>query len=129
MKYIGIDYGTKRIGLAIGNDSEYMAFPREVVETNKKSMEYIADYIKKEQVDAIVMGESLDLDGNKNPLMQNIEKFVAEIGALTGLSVYYEPEYFSSHQAQHIQGKNDMLDASSASIILGSFLNKLKNKK
>ena len=59
--------------------------------------------------------------------MVNTRNFVEKIKKKIGVEVYWEPEFLTSHQAEKIQGKNDMLDASSATIILQSFLDKRKN--
>ena len=129
MKYIGIDYGSKRIGIAVGNTDENIAFPKEVVENTKEAVAYISDYIKKEGIAGIVVGESKNLDGNENPIMKDIKAFVVSIEKATGIKTVFEPEFFSSAEAEREQGKNKMIDASAASIILGSFLNKQKHNK
>jgi len=129
MKYIGIDFGLKRIGIAVGDTQNCVAFPREVIANNKNTVSYIKDFVKKEAVDGIVIGESKNEKGEKNPVMVQIEIFADDIAKETKLPVYFEPEFYSSKQAAEIQGKNEMIDASAASIILGSFLNKNKNKE
>jgi len=128
MKYIGIDYGSKRIGIAVGTDIDNMAFPREVVPNTKRAQEYIAQFIEKEGIGAVLLGYSADLDGTDNPIQKRINAFKVYIEETLHLPVYFEPEFFSSIQATHIQGKNDMVDASAAAIILQSFLDKKANR-
>jgi len=128
MKYLGIDYGAKRVGLAVGTSEDGMAFPREVIPRTKDLGDVVEKYIEKEGIDEIVIGESKNLDGERNKIQDEIEDFVGEMTLLTGIPIHYELEFLTSHQAQKIQGKNAKLDASAASIILQSYLDKLKNK-
>jgi putative Holliday junction resolvase len=130
MKYIGIDFGTKRIGIAISDENATLAFPKKVLENKGDgAIREILELCKKEDVGGILVGKSENLKGEDNPLMKHINKFVDEWKKQSSIPVYFESEYFSSHQSQHIQGMNAMTDASAASIILQSFLDKEKSKK
>ncbi len=129
MKYLGIDYGSKRVGLAVGTSEDSIAFPRKVIPAGKGLLDEIEKYIQDEGIDEVVIGESRDLDGGKNKIQEEIEDFVGDLTLRTGIPIHYELEYLTSHQAQKIQGKNDKLDASAASIILQSYLEGLKHKK
>lgn len=129
MRYLGIDFGTKRVGIALSDEDGKMAFPKEVIENSPRLLGRILDMCIEENVGAIVIGESKDLDGTRNPLMKKIEVFVDSLRTNTKIPVFFEPEFFTSHQAQKIQGKNAMIDASAAAIILQSFIDKRANAK
>ena len=129
MRYLGIDYGGKRIGLAVGTSDDGLAFPREVIENNRETLDFILSYIQDNNIEALVVGESKNLDGTPNPIMEEIQGFIEEFKAQSDIPVYLEPELYTSHQAQHIQGKNAMIDASAASLILGSFLERQKHNR
>jgi methionine--tRNA ligase beta chain len=60
--------------------------------------------------------------------MKNIDKFIEELKKITNRSVHLEPEFMTSVQASRIQGENKMIDASAATIILQSFIDKKNNK-
>lgn len=125
MRYLGIDYGDRRVGLAISDESLALAFPYKVIENiGKDLVEKVLDIIQKEEIGSVVVGESLNFNGEPNVVMKNIEKFVEELKSKTDKEILYEPEFLTSHQAQKIQGKNDMHDASAAAIILQSFLDR-----
>jgi putative holliday junction resolvase len=126
MKYLGIDYGEKRVGVAISDESRALAFPYKVIENGKDKdlVEKILEIIQREEIGKIVVGESLDFSGQPNAVMKNIEKFVEELKKKTEAEICYEQEFLTSHQAQQIQGKNEMHDASAAAIILQSFLDR-----
>lgn len=129
MRFLGIDYGTKRVGLALSDEDGQLAFPKSVLSNSKDIIEDIKKLCAEEGISGVVIGESRDLDGTPNPLMKDIEIFMEQLKKEIDIPLYLEPEFFTSHQAQKIQGKNKMLDASAAAIILQSFLDKENNKK
>lgn len=122
MKYLGIDFGSKRIGLAVSDESGKLAFPHSVVLNGKTTLDEIAEIIKKEKIDRVVMGESKDFKNMPNKIMAQIEKFKKELEEKAKLPVFFETEFMTSAQAKQIQGDNDMNDASAAAIILQSYL-------
>lgn len=126
MKFLGIDFGTKRVGVAISDENEEMAFPKAVFENNKNLLENIVTLCNTEAIEGVVIGESKALSGEPNPLMIDIEKFKTSLSHSISTPIFLEPEFFSSAEAERLQGKNDMLDASAAAIILKSFLDKRK---
>lgn len=138
MKYLGIDYGTKRIGLALSDDTGSLAFPHAVVPAGQGALSAIDAVIKKEGVQKIVIGESRDLSGKANAVMEDIGQFKKDLEDLSGLPVEYQTEFFTSTQAARqfapepgSRKKNpshDTLDASAAALILQSYLDKNKNK-
>lgn len=124
MKFLGIDYGTKRVGIAISSGNNTIAFPKSVLPNTKNLIGEIKTIYENEDIAGIVVGESHNFKGEPNPLMKDIEIFIEKIKKEIDTPIYLEPEFLTSHQAQQIQGKNKMLDASAAAIILQSFLDK-----
>jgi putative holliday junction resolvase len=124
MKYLGIDFGTKRVGIAVSDDGGKLAFPYSIVLNDEKLFEEIGKIIEKEKIEEIIMGESRNFNGEPNKIMKEIKEFKKELEEKTQLKIYLEPEFLTSAQAEHIQGKTDMHDASAAAIILQSFLDK-----
>ncbi len=122
MVYMGIDYGTKRVGVALSDEGGRLAFPHAVVPNTPELVSTLVSLCQEKNVGLVVVGESTDFAGKDNPLMEHITPFVETLQRETGLSVVLHPEFLSSHQAVHIQGKNDMLDASAASIVLQSYI-------
>ncbi len=137
MKYLGIDYGTKRIGIAISDDTGSLAFPRTTLEAGHGALGAIAALAKEESVGRIVIGESRDNQGQPNAVMEDIGQFKKDLEGLTSLACEYQSEFFSSTQAarqfapdEQSRKKNpehEQLDASAAAIILQSYLDKRKN--
>lgn len=129
MRFLGIDYGTKRVGLALSDEDGQLAFPKSVLSNTKDLALDIKKICVEENISGVVIGESRDLDGTPNPLMKDIEIFMEQLKKEVSVPLYLEPEFFTSHQAQKIQGKNKMLDASAATIILQSYLDRKQFKE
>ena len=125
-KYLGIDFGSKRIGLAVSDELGNLAFPYRVLPNGADLIEKIMEIIRKENIKSVVMGESKDFKGEANKIMVEIDKFKKEFESKSKLTVIFEPEFLTSVQAEKIQGKNEMQDASAAAIILQSYLDRLK---
>ncbi|MEK7106088.1 MAG: Holliday junction resolvase RuvX, partial [Patescibacteria group bacterium] len=74
MKHLGIDYGSKRIGLAISDDGGTLAFPYKILANNMELIDSIHNICGEESISAIVLGESHDLSGKPNKIMGSIEE-------------------------------------------------------
>ncbi len=126
MRILGIDYGTKRVGIAMSDPTESFAQPYVVIQNSKNLIEDIKAIIAKEGITKIILGESKDFKGKDNVVMEKINAFKKDLERETPLPVIFELEYLSSHQAAYFQGQHALLDASSAAIILQSYLDKMK---
>lgn len=124
MKHIGIDYGTKRVGVAVSDDAGRIAFPKMILPNNKMLMSDLVTFIKKEEVGAVVVGESKDLSGKENHIMGDIRTFAKEVERLSGVEVILEPEWYSSLEARKIGETSGVVDEHAAAIILQSYLAK-----
>lgn len=129
MRYLGIDYGHKKVGLAISDESGSFAFPYQVVPN--KSSDNLVGEIKKiclvEGVGEIVLGESLDLSGQANPIQADILIFKKSLEEELALPVHLEREFFTTWEAKRIidEGQTDKeTDARAASLILKAYLDK-----
>ncbi len=128
-RLLGIDYGSKRIGIALTNESGDFAAPYSIVAmsssssaSREKAVEEIAAICQEKDVEKIVIGESKDFSGEDNRIMKDIRVFAEALTTKSGLPVLFHPEFLTSAQAERIQGKTDMLDASAAAIILQSYV-------
>lgn len=124
MRKMGIDFGTKKVGLAVSDESGKMAFPHSVIPNDDKLLETVTSLIEAKQVKEIVIGHSLNSEGNDNPVHKAAVEFVGDLTLRLPIPVYFEPEQYSTKQAQQMQGKNEHTDASAAAIILESYLKK-----
>lgn len=124
---MGIDFGKKRIGVALSDEDGKMAFPRTVVPNDRRRMIEIKAICESKGVEEIVLGESKDYGMQDNKIMKDILLFKKELEWEVKLPVHFEPEMMTSMQATHVQGEGAMLDASAAAIILQSYLDREKH--
>lgn len=136
MRILGIDYGKRRVGLALSDESQKMAMPYAIFANDGNLLSRVLEVIKKEAVAKAVMGEARDYAGAKNPIMEEAEEFKRSLEKSAGFVVALEPEFMTSALAARRPGKfpktrapqkREPLDAKAAAIILQSFLD--KNKK
>lgn len=125
MTYIGVDYGSKRVGIAYSDEAGTLAFPHSVVATDDapKAVHQLAS---SRNAKTIVMGDSRDLSGAANPIQKKTEKFAEQMRSF-GYEIKFIDERFTSVQAGRAVAK-EHVDAAAASIILQSYLDSLKNK-
>lgn len=136
MKYLGIDYGTKRIGVAVSDDTGSLAFPLTTVPAGREAVSVIAGLAKENGVQMIVVGESRNYKGEANEVMEDIEQFKNDLAKLTGLPAEYEREFMTSTMAARQFAPEEKsrkqnpdqakLDASAAALILQSYLDRKK---
>lgn len=133
---LGLDYGTKRIGVASGDLKLRMAFPRLVIKNEgiKAVFEEINALVDELGVTLIVVGLPLALDGHsENKLMNDIRYFVKELrGRFSGIEVEFLDERYSSFEADELmedisQKGGDKIgrDAYAAQVILQRFFDTL----
>jgi len=127
MRYMGIDYGTKKVGVAFSDEAGVMAFPHDVLKNDGKLFDTLEALIAEKGVGEIVIGHSLSRDGSPNIVQAAIEECIGDLTLRTGLPIHLEPEQYSTQEATRLQGKTPKTDASAAAIILNSYLMKLKN--
>jgi putative holliday junction resolvase len=79
MKYLGVDYGQKKIGIAISDDAGSIAFPRDIIlldNIDNKHIRYIENMCELENIKDIVIGKSVDYDNKDNAIEKHITKFI-----------------------------------------------------
>lgn len=120
---VGIDYGTKRVGVAVASRETGIALPKTVLQNDDTFWEKIKELIREYEPEIIVVGESKNFEGDDNKLMDRIRGFVETLKE-EGVTVTLEPEYYTSQQAERLQGKSGMLDASAAAVLLQAYLDR-----
>ena len=131
--YLGIDFGTKRIGLALGNSFTGVARALSVIPNNGGFLNALAKTIKEWQVTHIVLGLPLDMDGEEQEITRQVKNFAKKIKHHTQLPLDFVDERLTSFEAerqfkslrQNSQAKaknKDQIDAMAAQIILQSYL-------
>lgn len=135
MRILGIDYGSKRIGLAVSDETESMAFPYTVLETKKfieNKFNILKEFCKKEDIKQIVVGLPLSFSGKEQSQAVETRAFIDNLKKSVNLPVEFENEVLTTELAKkHLisaAGKKikEKIDASAAAIILQSFLDRRK---
>lgn len=129
-KILGIDYGTKKIGFAFSDYEQKIAFPRTVhANVWKYVSEDIRDFILNEDVSEIVIGLPVGLDGRENELSSEVRAFAEKLKIDFSLPIHFENEVYSSALVK-TSGASPVhkIDASSAALILQTFLDRRQNK-
>lgn len=122
MKYLGIDYGTKRVGVAVSSADGTIAFPKTVLANDEHLINGLAGVVAAEGVDAIVIGEPKTLEGHDNPLVEKTEQFITLLERQFNVPVHREREAFSSVEAARFAPPGEKYDDAAAAIILQRFL-------
>ncbi len=140
VRYLGVDLGTKRIGLALSEPEGGVVSPLAVIQANvsmKRNAEAIIDVADEYDARAIVIGLPLNMDGSEGPqarlskqLAEAIRTVAAGRGSSAPLEVHLHDERLTSHAADERlrdrdltrKKKKDRQDAVAAQILLESFL-------
>lgn len=137
-KLIGIDYGEKKVGIALSDNSGTFAFPKEVVSNDGKLVNYVVGLADKENISRIVIGRSTNYQGKDNPIMERINQFKKALEEKLSIPIDFEIEFLTSAEAKRQPQEADLprsrkprvhkrVDAGAAAIILQSFIDKSKN--
>jgi putative Holliday junction resolvase len=123
MKYLAIDYGAKRVGVAVSNSEGTIAFPRRTFSNDEKLIPTLKKLAADEQAEHIIVGDTRTVSGVENNITKEAEAFVDALARETGLPVSRAFEAWSSIEASRYapDGKTHD-DAAAAAIILQRFL-------
>jgi putative Holliday junction resolvase len=127
---IGIDYGMKRVGVAVSDDRGSIAFPVATFPNDRVLIPVLQALIRKENAYAVVIGDSRNSAGTENPVMVRAKRFATELQQAIPIVIHFEPEFYTSVEARktlrHAQGKpgKQAVDAEAAAIILNSYISR-----
>ena len=101
MRILGIDFGEKRIGLALSDPLGFTAQGLETLERKniKQVIAHIAELVKKSEVGEIVIGLPINMDGSRGFKSQEVMKFVPELEKAAGVKVTTWDERLTSREA------------------------------
>jgi putative holliday junction resolvase len=123
--YLGIDYGSRRIGLAIGNDEAKIAHPYKTLQTEMGYFDQLAEVIKTENIAELVVGLPRTNDGKETDQTREARFFAAELASFK-LPIHLQDEAGTTGEALRRGGKPKVdLDSIAAAIILQDYLDAL----
>jgi putative Holliday junction resolvase len=135
MRYLAIDYGTKRTGLAVCDAGEMIASPLAVLHGPKNLIRKIGQIVATEGIGAVVLGLPLNMDGSEGPQAKRVLAFAEQLKRHLRIPVYLQDERLSSFGAEEKlreiglgkAGKQERRDALAAAEILRTFLDRQKD--
>jgi len=131
-RYMGIDYGSARVGISITDPLKIIASDFEVIKNIdvKSTINRIDEICKLKKVEKIIIGLPLNMDGTKGFQAQEVEAFVEEMSKVISLQVVYMDERLSTKRAEEVMREmkmshediKDKSDAKAASVILQDYI-------
>ncbi|HSG48832.1 MAG TPA: Holliday junction resolvase RuvX [Longimicrobiales bacterium] len=135
MRVLGIDFGEKRVGMAVSDPTGTLASPVGTLQRRRGKrppLQALAQAATDYQVEKIVVGLPLTSQGEEDAWCREVRAVGAALAERTGLAVVYVDERFSSRQAErhirssglprHRREEKDRVDAGAAAVILQAFL-------
>lgn len=125
--YLGIDWGTKRIGLAVGKEIPYELA---TLENNEKIFDRILKLCQQEKIERVIVGMPILESGDDGENSGKINEFAQKLKKITGLPIYFEPENLTTQTALELLREtgatpseiNDKIDQTSARLILEQYI-------
>lgn len=125
MRYLGLDYGAKRIGIAVSDAAGGFAFPRETIPNDYTAIDRLAKLVKEEGIGEVVLGDARAVSGDANPITAEAERFGKMLETYLRLPVRTVWEAWSSIEAGRFAPKGkEHDDSAAAAIILQRHLDK-----
>ena len=137
-RILAIDFGIKRIGLALTDPLKIFAYPFKTILNNNKIINELISIIKQYNVKRIIIGYPLREDGRKSELTKSVDKFRDMLKSKIDIDILLQDERYSSQLAlskvlESVNKKKKrrdkgLIDRNAASIILQDYLDEIKNK-
>ena len=131
-RYLGVDYGERRVGLAVSDELGMMALPLDVLpaQSSKQVIRDVLRLCQEKQVAVIVVGLPLNMDGSRGAAVAAVDRFVRELRRQAGRPVEVWDERMSSRQVERMLIDSDVsrskrkgiVDKLAAQVILQSYL-------
>jgi putative Holliday junction resolvase len=137
MNYLGIDYGTKRMGLSVGDDELKFAVPIEAirVSTEERALQRLAEVIKLRNIHKIIIGYPINMNDTIGAKAKEVDHFIDLLGRLISLPIERMDERLTSEnvgdmQRRSIKNRQNLrqkgtIDSAAAVLILQDYLDML----
>ena len=132
IRILGLDLGSKRIGVAISDDMGWTAQPRGTLhrKSDRATVDEVVAMVREQGVQAVVVGHPLNMDGSSGSSARAAEKFAKLLEAAAGVPVHLWDERLSTVAAERVlieadlsrQKRRRVIDRAAAAYILQGFL-------
>lgn len=132
MRFLGIDHGTRRIGLAVGDELGFASPAAALTQVDPTARwEALLTQVRERRIDELVVGYPLNMNDSVGPKAREVAAFAERLRAATGLTVHLVDERLTSHEAEASLPKHQLrdmrasgiVDSRAAAIILQDYLN------
>lgn len=134
-RVLALDYGAKRIGIAVTDPDRTMVFPRPLLENtgHQRVLDFLREFCASEGVKEIVIGCPFDDAHVENRQTAGVREFGAKVEEFVGLPVFYEDEKYTTAEAEMLldeygidfRDKKGIRDSVAAMLILQSYLKRV----
>ena len=128
MQILAFDFGTKKIGVAVGQTLTKTSSPLTIIfnKKNKINWQEIEEVINEWNPDLLIVGKPLNMDGTESDIMKNVSNFVKRLKKISGTECEYMDERLTSFEAKEkvADTGSTLVDAHAAKIILDNWFNK-----
>jgi putative holliday junction resolvase len=126
VKILGIDYGTKHIGMAISDETQSLARELTIL-SPQEFWQGLNELIAAEEITKIVVGLPLNMSGEDTEKTKEARAFAEKLQTQSSVAVELVDERLSSSMAEQIAGTSKHIDSLAAQIILQTYLDRNKN--
>lgn len=139
MRYLGLDLGSKTVGVSISDPTALIATPFDVIRYNNydDAINNLKEIIENKKIDALVMGNPLNLNGTLSDRSIETLKFKEMLENKLNIKVYMQDERYSTTEAEKMlisnnerrKNRKKVIDKLASTIILQTYLDRKRNEK
>lgn len=125
MQIVAFDFGTKKIGVAVGQTATYTSSPLQIIinKDNKVNWSEISTLLNEWNPELIIVGKPLNMDGTDSEIMKQVEKFYEKLKNTFDVNLEYIDERLTTFEAKQILEDTDIdqVDANAAKILIDNW--------
>ena len=125
MQIVAFDYGTKKIGVAVGQTETYTSSPLQIIynENDKTNWNEISILINEWNPDLILVGKPMNMDGTESDIMKRVDNFFKKLEKISNIECKYIDERLTTFEAKEILGESKVaeVDAHAAKILIDNW--------
>ena len=125
MQIVAFDFGTKKIGVAVGQTATYSSSPLQIIinKDNKVNWSEISILLNEWNPELIIVGKPLNMDGTDSEIMKQVEKFYEKLKNTFDVNLEYIDERLTTFEAKQILEDTDInqVDANAAKILIDNW--------
>tara|TARA_B100000214_G_scaffold192900_1_gene139551 strand:- start:380 stop:772 length:393 start_codon:yes stop_codon:yes gene_type:complete len=129
MQILAFDFGTKKIGVAVGQTSTFTSSPLQVISSkdNKVNWNEIIILLDEWKPELIIVGKPLNMDGTDSEIMKEVDRFFLKLKDIYDAKYEYIDERLTTFEARQIlEDRNSLVDASAAKILIDNWFEQNK---